>query len=338
MAVVLDQLAREKFNSYKADIARLNNTASVAENFTVTPSVEQKIIVAYQESDDFLKKVNVYPVTNQQGQKIGMMVGTSVASTTDTRTQARSPVNVGALNNRDEYQCSQTNYDVAYPWSLLNAWRHHPDFKTKLSTMVVKAIALDKLKIGFNGTHRAPTSDRNTYPLLNDVKKGWLQKIRDNAPQQVYSGTSGKITVGAGGEFETLDGLAVSAIETFIAEQFRDNTDLVAVCGRGILADKYLPLLDKAQDPTEQIAARTLFANKVIGTLPVVIPPFFPKNTILITSLDNLSIYLQSGTLVRMITQQPEWDRDVDWQSVNEDFVVEDYDKCVLLENIEMVK
>ncbi|MEG2269629.1 MAG: P2 family phage major capsid protein, partial [Acinetobacter sp.] len=46
--------------------------------------------------------------------------------------------------------------------------------------------------------------------------------------------------------------------------------------------------------------------------------------------------YMQSGTLVRSIVTQSEWDRDVDFQSINEDFVVEDYDKCILLENIEV--
>lgn len=342
MAVVLNPLARQIFNAYLSDISRLNAVETARENFAVVPALEQKIIAAYQSSDDFLKQINILPVDNQSGEKLLLNVGSSIASTTNTNTTARTPVAVGTLNAHDQYFCSQTNYDVAYKWALLNAWRHDPQFKSKLSTMVTRAIALDKITIGFNGTFRAPTSDRNTYPLLQDVKRGWLQRIREEAPAQVYSGSTAnnstgfKITVGALGEFKTLDGLVENSIETFIAEQHRGSKDLVAIVGRGVIAEKYLPMLDNIQDPTEQIAARAIYANKVLGTLQTITPPNFPANTILITSLQNLSIYIQTGTLVRHIATQPEWDRDVDFQSVNEDFVVEDFEKCVLLENIEV--
>ncbi|OTG72370.1 phage major capsid protein, P2 family [Acinetobacter sp. ANC 4169] len=340
MAVVLNPIARTKLSSYIADIARANNVEDAKHTFAVQPVPEQKIIAAYQETADFLKQINIFPVDNAKGEKIGLQVGTTVAGTTDTRVKARSPVAVGSLDLLDEYDCTQTNYDVAYYWSLLNAWKHHPDFKTKLQAMVIKAIALDKLCIGFNGLYRAPTSDRVANPLLQDVKKGWLQKIRDNAPEQHYEGVDGGtghlvIKIGEANEFKTVDGLVEFAVEEYIAEQHRES-GLVAICGRGILSDKYLPLLNTIQDPTEQLAARTIYANKQLGTLPALHVPKFPAKTILITTPDNLSIYMQSGTLVRSIVEQPEWDRAVDFQSVNEDFVVEDYSKCVLLENIEV--
>ncbi|MEG1855611.1 MAG: P2 family phage major capsid protein, partial [Acinetobacter sp.] len=41
-------------------------------------------------------------------------------------------------------------------------------------------------------------------------------------------------------------------------------------------------------------------------------------------------------TFNRSIVDQPEWDRAVDFQSINEDYVVEDYTKCLLIENIEL--
>jgi len=339
MAVVLSPIARTKLSSYISDIARANNVEDAKYTFAVQPVPEQKIIAAYQESADFLKQINIFPVDNAKGEKIGLQVG-SVAGTTDTRVKPRTPVPAGSLDLLDEYDCTQTNYDVAYYWSLLNAWKHHPDFKAKLQAMVIKAIALDKLCIGFNGLYRAPTSDRVANPLLQDVKKGWLQKIRDNAPEQHYEGVddgTGKMVtkIGTGQEFKTVDGLVEFAVEEYIAEQHRDS-GLIAICGRGILSDKYLPLLNTIQDPTEQLAARTIYANKQLGTLQALHVPKFPAKTILITTPDNLSIYLQSGTLNRSIVEQPEWDRAVDFQSVNEDFVVEDYTKCVLIENVEV--
>lgn len=340
MSVALNPIARTKLSAYMADVARANNVEDVRYTFAVQPVPEQKIIAAYQEAADFLKQINIFPVDNAKGEKIALLVGTSIAGTTDTRVKARAPTAVGSLDLLDEYDCTQTNYDVAYYWSLLNAWKHHPNFKAKLQSMVVRAVALDKLCIGFNGLYRAPTSDRVANPLLQDVKKGWLQKIRDNAPEQHYAGVddgTGKLVtkIGAGNEFKTLDGLVEFAVEEYIAEQHRDS-GLIAICGRGVLSDKYLPLLNTIQDPTEQLAARTIYANKQLGTLRALHVPKFPAKTILITTPDNLSIYLQSGTLMRSIAEQPEWDRAVDFQSVNEDFVVEDYTKAVLIENIEV--
>lgn len=342
MTVALSPVAQQKFSQYKQDIARVNGVDTVAQTFSVAPVPEQKIVAAYQDSSDFLKKINFYTVDNAQGQKLGLQIGTTIASNTDTRITPRRPTPVGALEQLDEYLCSQTNYDIAYLWDLLNAWAHFPDFKQKLAAMVIKAIALDKQTMGFNGRFRARTSDRNQYPLLEDVKKGWLQKIREWAPEQCFPGTddgTGKLILAVGAtapEYKTLDGLVEYAIENHIATQHQDGGDLVAICGRGLLSEKYLPMLNTVQDPTEQIAARLIYANKQLGTLPAVHVPRFPANTILITSFNNLSIYMQRGTMRRYIQAEPQWDRDVDYQSVNEDFVVEDYSKCSLLENIKV--
>lgn len=340
MSVVLQPAARQLFNSYKADIARANGVESAKETFAVLPAPTQKIIQAYQQQADFLKLINIWPVDNGKGEKISLSIGTSIAGNTNTNVQPRQPTAVGNLDLVDEYDCTQTNYDVAMKWLLLNAWRHFPDFKKKLQEMVIRAIALDKLCIGFNGLFRAPTSDRAANPLLQDVKKGWLQKIREKAPEQHYKGEDVgggvfKTLIGAAHEFKTVDALVEFGIEEYIAEQHRES-GLVAICGRGILSDKYLPLLNVIQDPTEQIAARIIYANKQLGTLPAMYVPKFPAKTILITTPDNLSIYIQNGTFNRSIVDQPEWDRAVDFQSINEDYVVEDYTKCLLIENIEL--
>lgn len=340
MSVSLHAATAVLLAAYRQDIATLNGVADVAITFSVNPVVEQRIIAAYQQSAEFLQQINIFTVDNAKGEKIGLGVGTTIAGTTNTSITPRRPTPVGAVAKLDEYDCTQTNYDVAYRWVLLNAWRHKADFKSILAKMVVRAIALDKITIGFNGIYRAPTSDRVANPLLQDVKKGWLQKIRENAPEQHYDGelVNGvkKIQIGENHEFKTIDGLVEHAVDTYIAEQHQDGGDLVVICGRGILSDKYLPLINKVQDPTEQIAAGLIYASKKLGTLPAAHVPKFPANTILITSFDNLSIYLQTGTLNRFIKSEPEWDRDTDYQSINEDFVVEDYAKCVLLENIEV--
>ena len=75
---------------------------------------------------------------------------------------------------------------------------------------------------------------------------------------------------------------------------------------------------------------------KKIGGKKAVAVPFFPANALLITSLDNLSIYAQEGTRRRQIKDEPALDQIEDYQSVNEAYVVEDYGRSALVENIVM--
>ena len=64
--------------------------------------------------------------------------------------------------------------------------------------------------------------------------------------------------------------------------------------------------------------------------------PFFPARGLTITTLDNLSIYYQRGTRRRTIVDNAKRDRIEDYQSVNEDYVIEDFDKFCMAENIKL--
>lgn len=340
MTIVLSSAARQGFIQYAQNIARANEVDSAFERFNVQPVPQQRIIQAYQEKADFLKQINIHTVDNSKGEKLGAGISTTLASTTDTRQQRRNPTLVGSVDLIDTYDCQQVNYDVAIRWALLNSWAHQPDFKVMIANTVVRAIALDKIRAGFHGRFRAPTSNNIQYPNLEDTGRGWLQRIREVAPEQVYSGelVGGvrKTIVGASGpQFKTLDGLVETAIEEMIHEQFRED-ELIVFCGRGILSDKYLPQLNTIQNPTEQISARMIYANKQLGTRPAVHVPFFPPKTILITTFKNLSIYIQNGTFTRQLKEEPEWDRTTDFQSICQDYVVEEYGCVALIENIEV--
>ena len=70
--------------------------------------------------------------------------------------------------------------------------------------------------------------------------------------------------------------------------------------------------------------------------LPAVRVPGFPANAMLITRLDNLSIYWQDGTHRRHVEEVPKRDRIENYESINEDYVVEDYGCGCLIENIEV--
>jgi len=68
--------------------------------------------------------------------------------------------------------------------------------------------------------------------------------------------------------------------------------------------------------------------------LPAVRVPFFPANAILITRLDNLSIYWQEETRRRQLKDEAEYNRIANYESVNEAYVIEEYEMCTLVENI----
>ncbi len=191
---------------------------------------------------------------------------------------------------------------------------------------------------------RKPLTEHRT--LLQDVNIGWLEKIRQEKPSQVvgqHIDSNGKviadkITIGKTGLFRNLDAVVMGAVTEKIAVQYQDDTELVVICGRQLLADKYFPIVNKDQPNTEALAADLIISQKRIGGLPAVRAPFFPANALLITRLDNLSIYVQDDTRRRSIIDNPKRDRVENLESVNEAYVVEDYDCTCLIENIEMLE
>ena len=111
----------------------------------------------------------------------------------------------------------------------------------------------------------------------------------------------------------------------------------MVIVGRQLLADKYFPIVNRDQPNSETLAADLIVSQKRIGNLPAVRAPFFPANAMLITRLDNLSIYWQSGSRRRSVIDNPKRDRVENFESVNEAYVVEDYDGVCLVENIELL-
>ncbi|MGX3020909.1 phage major capsid protein, P2 family [Ursidibacter sp. B-7004-1] len=335
------QETRKQFNQYLAGVAADNQLefdgVARGEKFTVEPTVQQKLEKRVQESSDFLKMINLVPVTEQQGETLGLGLVSTIAGTTDTNSQDRETQDIHNLN-KIAYHCQQINYDTHLRYATLDMWAKFPDFAKKVGELKAERIALDRIMIGFNGTSRAATSNRSSNPLLQDVAVGWLHKIETSASQRVMSEIkgSGKIEVGKEKDYKTLDALVFSAVSDLIAPQYQDDTKLVAIMSRDLLADKYFPLVN---DPkaTEQLAGDTIISQKRVGGLRAIQAPFMPKGTILITRLDNLSIYYQEGAMRRTLVDNAKRDRYEDYTSSNDDFVVENYEMVALLKNIKMV-
>ncbi|BCR27484.1 MULTISPECIES: phage major capsid protein, P2 family [Aeromonas] len=330
---------RQKFNEFTGQVAKLNAITSAMVQFNVQPSVQQTLETKMQESVAFLSMINMVPVDELKGQKVGIGISSTIAGRTNTDSKDRQPNNPAALYDH-KYECAQTNYDTMIGYAQLDSWAKFPDFQTRIRDAIITRQGLDRIMIGWHGTSAAPDTDRNVNPLLQDVNIGWLQHIRTDAPAQVMSeGTegSGKIYVDTtDGDYKNLDALVFDAVNELIKPWFQDDTDLVVICGRKLLSDKYFPIINDASDNQNKLAGQVLVSQKQIGGLKAVRVPFFPEDALLITKLSNLSIYWQDGARRRHIDEEPKRNRIVNYESSNDAYVVEDYDCAALVENIVM--
>lgn len=348
---------RLKFGAFVSQIALLNSLPAIAEptsgttKFAVDPNVEQKLEDRLRESNEFLTLINVMPVSEQEGAVLGVGVDGSIAGRTDTSGGARrDPQALGKPDEKFRYLCKKTDFDWAQRYALIDAWAHRPDFQTIMRDSILKRQARDRILIGFNGTSAAATTDRQANPLLQDVNEGWLHKIRTDAPAQVmdqgfdpagiYVKAGVELYTGANGatakaDYASLDALVLDA-KKGIHESHRGDTDLVVIVGHDLVDDKYFNIAQQTGDTaTEQEATdRLLKSTRTIGGLPAYRVSGFPANAILVTKLSNLSIYWQEGSRRRMLKDEPEYDRIANYESVNEAYVVEEYELAVLIENI----
>lgn len=343
-------VTRLAFTALAAQIALLNGVASATEKFNVAPSVQQTLETAMQESSAFLKAINLIGVNEQTGEALLAGVNGPIASRTNTAAgNRRNPADVSQLT-KDQYACKQTNFDTAFPYPLLDAWAKFPDFQVRLTNAIIERQSLDRIMIGFNGTSAALATDRANNPLLQDVNKGWLQKIREGAAEHVIDdgAVAGKVTVGGtkvikvagvdtevSGDYQTLDGLVFDAIQ-MLAPWHRSRPDLVVLVSRDLMHEKLLKAVEKgAASNQEENAVQEIVSRARLGGLPVVDAPFFPEGTVLVTFLKNLSIYWQEDARRRHLKDEPEFDRIADYQSSNDAYVIEDFEAVALVENVE---
>lgn len=175
---------RIKYNAITAELAKINGVFSVNEKFNVAPSVQQRLEERIQQSSEFLKRINIHLVNEQSGQAVGIGVSRPIASRTNTSQGDRQAADPTNLDGR-QYFCRQTNFDTAIKYAKLDQWAKFKDFYQRLRNVIIKRQALDRIMIGFNGISIAENTDIVANPKLQDVNKGWLQKMREKM-QLVY--------------------------------------------------------------------------------------------------------------------------------------------------------
>jgi P2 family phage major capsid protein len=324
------------FNALQTRVAQLNGVESAAVKFNVAPSVQQTLENKLQLSSAFLTRINIVPVAEQSGEKLKLGITSTIASRTNTTVADRTPADPTDLYD-DSYECKQTNFDTALKYSKLDMWAKFPDFQTRFRDVTIKQQALDRIMIGFNGTSAAVATDRVANPLLQDVNIGWLQHIRTDAPAHWMKEAvpaSNAVNIGEGWDYENIDALVLDITENLIDEAARDNPGLVVICGRAILADKYFSKVNRKQGGADELASDIIVSQKQIGGLEAVRVPFFPANALLVTTLDNLSIYFQEGKRRQQLVDNPKRDQIENYESSNDAYVVEDYGITAFVENI----
>ena len=121
----MNKFTQQKFNTYVAGVAADNgeDVAFVANGgqFTVEPTIQQKLENAVLESSDFLKRINVVMVQEMKGSALRLGVLSPVASRTDTNTKARETTDIHSLQE-NTYSCEQTNFDTHLNYATLDSW------------------------------------------------------------------------------------------------------------------------------------------------------------------------------------------------------------------------
>lgn len=326
----MKQTTRQHFNSMCARIAFTYGVATVMQQFSATPELEQRLQDKIVEQSNFLSRINVITVGDMEGQNIlGSASGPASGRTDTSGDKERTPKSLLGLETFG-YKCSKTDSDVYMLYETMDAWAKFKDLGERYARYVQLRIANDREIIGWNGTSIAADTDLGANPLMQDVNKGWMQYMRDVKAANILieGGTVGEIRIGAGGDFANLDHAVVDltqGIPAFLKK------DLVALIGSDLVGLEksalYTAIGQKPTDKTLATASLTSF-----GGLPWDTPSNFPARGLVITSLDNLSIYIQEGTWRRNIKDKPEKNRVEDFNSRNEGYLVETPEKFVAVE------
>lgn len=321
---------RIAFNRMCQRFAKGYGVADVSKQFAIEPSIAQQLRDKIVEQSTFLGKINHLTTLEMIGENILGLASQPVTSRTDTSSGGeRKPKQVLGMESY-KYQLYQTNADICMRYNTIDSWAKFPDLGERYSQYVLERMANDKELIGWHGLKADATTDLASYPLMQDVNRGWMQYMRENKPENILADGSspGEIKIGPGGDYLSLDLLILDMIEQ-IPLYMRKG--LVALVGNGIVAGQKAMLMEQVTlKPTEKALYDMAMANQ--GGLSWETPSNFPDRGVVVTSYDNLSIYEQEGSRRRKIQDKPERDQVEDYNSVNEGYVVEEPQKFVAVE------
>lgn len=292
MSQILTTAAREQMDHFAQQLAQSYGVSNVSELFNVSPQLETRLRAAIAESAAFLGMITVTTVDQIEGQVVD--VGVS-GLYTGRKSDGRFSKKVGVGGHK--YKLAETDSCAAITWAMLCQWANQggrDKFMKLVTEFSNKMFALDIMRIGWNGKNVAANTDPATNQLGEDVNVGWYQYVLNEKPAQIVDVD---VYFDDAGDYKTLDAMASDIINNQIHPMFRNDPRLTVFVGSGLVGAGQYKLYDKADTPTEQIAAQKL--DKSIAGRPAYVPPFIPDNAMVVTIPANLQVLTQHGTSQR---------------------------------------
>ncbi|MBO2631125.1 phage major capsid protein, P2 family [Shewanella algae] len=278
-------------NQYTLAIQKAYGINDATKQFSLSEPMEIKLRQKILESDAFLKELSLLDVDQIQGQVIDVGTGTLMTGRGDNARFRAYPGKDGI-----KYELVETDSCWAVTWAELAVWGNsgtEGQFIKLMTNNANKNFALDMLKIGFNGIKVARPTAPSTYPLGQDVNKGWQQFVKERAPEQIVT-TPVYLDAGGKGTYKNLDSMVQDLINSQIDPVYQNDPNLVVLVGRDLVSAEQHRLLEAADTPTEHKAAQSL--AKTIAGRKAYVPPFFPGKRVVVTFLKNLQILTQKGS------------------------------------------
>ena len=225
----------------------------VSNGYTIAPTAVQTMYDEIAQNTELLQKINLRPKTEKVGEVIGLSSGL-IGSNTDTTGagKERKPKPIHNLTGR-KYTLEKTNFDAALRYDEIDQWAHLTDFPKHINKKIAESIALSLVTIGMNGTSRAADSDASLNAMLQDVAKGWLQKMREENKSRCI-GTTGTSTAsvpyGPGAtDYKNLDAVVTDALNVMMDERFADRSDFVVLAAVPLATNTCASSTNQATQP-----------------------------------------------------------------------------------------
>ena len=198
--------------------------------------------------------------------------------------------------------------------------------------------------MGFYGTSVAKNTDIEANPNGEDVNEGWIEALRKHKPENVLSEVvldSNEIRIGEGGDFVNLD-LAVLTIKNLLDHVFASTNDLIAIVGNELVASDQARLYaQNGNTPSEKAKIEMRQVISTYGGLPTYTVSNFPPRGIMVTSFDNLSIYILNNSIRKSVgVKNDKKDRIENFECMSMAYLVEQLGKAATLEfdNVKLKK
>lgn len=290
-------------------------------NFAVDIPQETKLNDAIQASDAFLQMITMTGVEDSTGQALEMGVSGLLAKRTDVSANDRTPSVFGGPDGT-KWETKLTEFDVAIPYKLLDQWARYPDFYQRYMKAVYRAIALDRITVGWYGQEAAAETAPQTNTLGQDVNIGWMKLLEtNNASNFMNEGqVADTISIGAAGDYKNIDALAYDLLSAIPVEHRTGNE--VCIVGAALVADDTNKGLSKhGQTPSEKTAGVSVLTSSY-GGLQAVQVPKFPDMGMVVTDPANLHLYFQEGRTRRNTEEESKRNRVVDYISSNDAYAI----------------